>query len=574
MAGVGGIHLAAIHLEDTGGIVHGTTYQTGKGQDGGVVHRVASKTLVLGSSGALVSDKIGICAANARRTYCLVGINCNLVLGCLLDTIQVVVVEWLAIVVFAIGDDVAYISALHAGIAPLVHQFVGLLQMAFVINRAGTGLVVHYHLHTLLLGIAAYFGNVKVGIWCNEVEDIVLLLAKPVLPTFIPSFHQNGIKAVLCGEVDIVLHMLGVGTMLAIGFQVLVVGNAQLHTIHVIGICPGRSTLDHFPPHTYVLCGLYPTGILYLAGFVQVQSHAAGKNVCTITANDDRTPRGAPRCLHVSLVALCIGGEVADEHHASAFGPLQCQVHCGIIYASRLMQVDEIAVLGLHQQGGLYRCGTCRSLATVRSNGLLHPALYLAEPCCLPLILLGIIVTCYPPRLVVSGQRKLALLFLNNKIGKILLAGELISESQAVIEHAEANRYLAVVLLLIQSYEHFIIVVAYLCLLAPNGNPRLVEGGCLYLSYAEVCLHISTLLYLLLGGKLAVFKICSLFRILFLELETEITVGNDSLAIHLKAVDGASLGIKTEVKFHLAVGAGLLLCISCHSGKADACNSQ
>ena len=139
---------------------------------------------------------------------------------------------------------------------------------------------------------------------------------------------------------------------------------------------------------------------------------------------------------------------------------------------------------------------------------------------------------------MVSGQRKLALLFLNNKIGKILLVGELISESQAVIEHAEANRYLAVVLLLVQSYEHFIIVVAYLCFLAPNGNPRLVEGGCLYLSDAEACLHISTLLYLLLGGKLAVFKICSLFRILLLELETEITIGNDT---HKTAAVGTRL---------------------------------
>ena len=175
---------------------------------------------------------------------------------------------------------------------------------------------------------------------------------------------------------------------------------------------------------------------------------------------------------------------------------------------------------------------------------------------------------------MVSGQRKLALLFLNNKIGEVLLAGELVSEAKTIVEDAEANRYLAVVLLLVQSYEHFIIVVAYLCLLAPNGNPRLVEGGCLYLSDAEACLHISTLLYLQLGGKLAVLKVGSLFWILFLELETEITVGNDSLAIHLQAVDGASLGIKTEVKFHLAVGAGLLLCISCHSGKADTCNSQ
>ena len=75
-------------------------------------------------------------------------------------------------------------------------------------------------------------------------------------------------------------------------------------------------------------------------------------------------------------------------------------------------------------------------------------------------------------------------------------------------------------------------------------------------------------------GKLAVLKVGSLFWILFLELKSEITICNDSLAIHLQAVDGASLGIKTEVKFHLAVGAGLLLCIACHSGKADTCNSQ
>ena len=110
--------------------------------------------------------------------------------------------------------------------------------MTLVVYRAGTGLVVHNHLHALFLGIAADFGNIEVGIWGDKVKDIVLLLAEPVFPTFVPSFHQDGIKTVLCGEVYVVLHMLGVGTMLAVGLQFAVVGNAQLHAVHVVGIGP------------------------------------------------------------------------------------------------------------------------------------------------------------------------------------------------------------------------------------------------------------------------------------------------------------------------------------------------
>ena len=276
----------------------------------------------------------------------------------------------------------------------------------------------------------------------------------------------------------------------------------------------------------------------------------------------------------MTLVALGIGGEVADEHHTSAFGLFQCQVHGGIVYAGCLVQVDEITVLGLHEQGGLHGGGTCRSLAAVGGNGLVHPALYLAEPCGLPFILLGIVVASYPPCLVVSGQGKLGLLFLYYKIGEVLLAGELVSEAKTIVEDTEADYYLAVVLLLVQSYEHLVVVIAYLSLLAPDGNPCLVKGRGLHLGNAETGLHVGTPGYFLLGGKLAVLKVGGLLGVLFLELQAEVTVGNDGLAVHLQTVDRASLGIKAESKFHLAVGAGLLLCISCHGGKTEACNGQ
>ena len=59
----------------------------------------------------------------------------DLVLGSLLDGIQVVVVERLAVMMLATGQHVAYVSALYGVVAILVHQIVGILHAALIIAR-------------------------------------------------------------------------------------------------------------------------------------------------------------------------------------------------------------------------------------------------------------------------------------------------------------------------------------------------------------------------------------------------------------------------------------------------------
>ena len=96
----------------------------------------------------------------------------------------------------------------------------------------------HDHFHSLLPGIVGDCLHVKVGIRGHKVKDIVLLVAKPVLPSHVPAFHQHGIETMFGSKVDISFHMVGVGAMPAIGLHLLVIGLSQLHAEDVICIGP------------------------------------------------------------------------------------------------------------------------------------------------------------------------------------------------------------------------------------------------------------------------------------------------------------------------------------------------
>ena len=59
----------------------------------------------------------------------------------------------------------------------------------------------HEEFHTLGMCIFIESLDIKVRIWGHEVEDIVLVAVRPVLPADIPTFHEDLVEAVLCGEV-------------------------------------------------------------------------------------------------------------------------------------------------------------------------------------------------------------------------------------------------------------------------------------------------------------------------------------------------------------------------------------
>ena len=52
-------------------------------------------------------------------------------------------------------------------------------------------------------------------------------------------------------------------------------------------------SVNHLPPHAYILHGLNPRGILQFAGLVEVQYEIRSQDVACIVADHD----GAPGCL-------------------------------------------------------------------------------------------------------------------------------------------------------------------------------------------------------------------------------------------------------------------------------------
>ena len=196
-----------------------------------------------------------------------------------------------------VRNDVADIATLDTGIPPAVHKAIRLIEMAFIVDGTRTGLMVHNHLHPLLLGITADFLYIKIWIWRNKIKDIVLLFAKPVLPTFVPPLDQNGIKAMLARKVNIVFDMLRIGSMPAITPEALIVSLAQLHAIHIISIRPSGRPLNHFPPHTDIFYRFNPACILNPTRLVEIESDTARQNISPRTPYDYRTPRAVARGL-------------------------------------------------------------------------------------------------------------------------------------------------------------------------------------------------------------------------------------------------------------------------------------
>ena len=143
VVGIVGVVVLHVHLEDARRIVHRTSLQTGEGQNGGVEGFAAVGGLIFCAARSLVTDEVRPCSAQTRRAHGLVGIDHDVVLGSLLDGIEVMVVHPLSVVMLSARDDVAHITALHSSVAIAVHQVVGSLHVALVVTDRSRRLVMH-----------------------------------------------------------------------------------------------------------------------------------------------------------------------------------------------------------------------------------------------------------------------------------------------------------------------------------------------------------------------------------------------------------------------------------------------
>jgi len=76
---------------------------------------------------------------------------------------------------------------------------------------------------------------------------------------------------------------------------------------------------------------------------------------------------------------------------------------------------------------------------------------------------------------MVAGHGELRMLLLDDKIVQVLLKRKLVTESQPVVEQAETDQDIPLLSLLVERDGQFIVMIADLFFLAPDGLPGLVE---------------------------------------------------------------------------------------------------
>ena len=550
------VHLLHVHDKDARGIVHRSADAAGEGEDGGVVDGVAAECLVLCAARTLVADEVGVGSAQTGGACGLVGVDHDVVVGGLLHGIEVVVVQPLAVVVLSAGDDVAHIAALDGVVAVVDHEAVGGIEMSLIVAHRRGGFVVHDELHAARLGIFVEFLDVEVGIGADKVENIILLVAEPVFPAFVPSLDEHGVESVFGGKVDVSLHIGRVGRVFGRSGEFGVVGFAEFHGAHGVGVGPLSASGDHVPPHAHVFHGVNPRGVVDFGGFVEVEGDAAGENVGGFSPHDDGSPRRIGGRLQVALVAARIGGEVA---HEGVVLLVVGEVHGGIVHTGGLVEVDIQAIVGAHLQRRLHGGGAGGGAGRGSLDGLFHLSANAGEFRLLVFELLGVVVTGHPPGSVVARHGKFRQLVGHDKVGEFFLIGELIAETESVVEEAEADVHETIVLRLFETHEQFVVVVANTALLAQHGLPSLVEAVVFVAHQFETAEAVcATLGFFIVGGRGLDFRKVVFLAVVGLEFVAEMGGGDDGSAVDGESVGGSS-AVDAEVEFQLAVGRGDLL---------------
>ena len=96
-------------------------------------------------------------------------------------------------------------------------------------------------------------------------------------------------------------------------------------------------------------------------------------------------------------------------------------MHAGVVYQGSFVQIDIQAVRRFHLKGSLYACRRELCLRRITGNGRFHKTADFRKFGLCKVILLRIIITRNPKRLMVTRHGKLGTFFLNNKVVQILL---------------------------------------------------------------------------------------------------------------------------------------------------------
>ena len=344
--------------------------------------------------------------------------------------------------------------------------------MTFVVANRRRGFVMHDELHILAFRIIAEPFDVKIGIRRNEIENIVFLMTEPVFPTFIPTFHQNGVKTILGCKVDISLHIFSVGRVFTIARQFRIIGFTQLHTRNGISISPLATTGNHVPPYTNIFHGMNPRSIFNFGRFVEIQGDAARKNIGSLTSHNHGAPRRHGWCLEITFIATCIGSEMT---HEGVVIFLIGEVHRGIISTSSLMNIEIKAIVSAHLQSRLHSCWTNGSARCILRDGTFHSPPNFRQFRSLIIVFLRIVVASHPPSSVIACHGKFCEFFSDNEISQILLVRKFVAKTKTIIKQAETNVEKTIVLCLLQLHEQLIIMVADATLFSPNRFPSFVE---------------------------------------------------------------------------------------------------
>ena len=155
--------------------------------------------------------------------------------------------------------------------------------------------------------------------------------------------------------------------------------------------------------------------------------------------------------------------------------PVHEQVHAGVVDERSLMDVDIESVIGLHLERGLHSAGAEEGLRAVAYHLLLEILADFGETAFAVLVFLGVVVARNPPAEMVAGHRELGELLLDHEIGQRLARGELVAESESVVEEPETDVHELVASGLAQFHEKLVVVVAYLGFLSPDGLPYFIE---------------------------------------------------------------------------------------------------
>ena len=220
-----------------------------------------TKRLVFCPSSRFITNQIRIGSAYSCRAHRFVCVDHNFVFGCFFYSVLIVVIGPLAVMIRAQRKDIANVSAFYSIITIVFHELVRFVHMTLIITNRSRSFVMHDHFYSFGLRIVTNSFDIKIWIRSYEIKNIIFGMAKPIFPSFVPSFYQNPVKSVLRSKINVFFHIFGSSSVTTVGFYFSEIGNTKLHRRQFIGIRPTTFIGNHFPPNPNIFHRFYPRSI-------------------------------------------------------------------------------------------------------------------------------------------------------------------------------------------------------------------------------------------------------------------------------------------------------------------------